>query len=131
MAVIEWRYPLYGAEGDRYGRSHGEFAERRLLEAVTGKADKPSQIEGGLSETLAGAVAWLKKEKCDGDSGIVVVKSMHRLGAALFRDERFLPSWREDVRSKGFDGFYDGFPVVWLKKGGGRRQDGWGQGRCG
>jgi len=116
MALIDWRYPISGADGYLYGRSHGRFMEGKLFEAIARKADRPSQIEGGLSETMAQAVGWLKKERCDGESAIVIVKGMYNPATGLSRDGRFLPSWREDVRSKGFDGFYDGFPLVWLRK---------------
>lgn len=116
IAVIDWRYPIAGADGNDYGRPLGQSIEEELLNTIAEKAHTPAQVEGGLSEAVATAVGWLAQKGCSSDAGIVIVKGMHSPTTELSRDERFLPSWREDVRSKGFDGFYDGFPVVWLRK---------------
>ena len=40
----------------------------------------------------------------------------HAPDSELYRDKDFVPSWREDVRSLGFNGFYRGFPIIWHRK---------------
>jgi len=115
IAVIDWKYPLSGAEGDEYGRSIGEDMEKELVKKMTEHKAGESKVEGGLSEVVGEAVSWLEKEGCANDKGIVVVVSRESPESELYEDEDFVPSWREDVRSRGFEGFYRGFPIVWLR----------------
>lgn len=117
MAVINWKYHLSGAEGDRYGRSLGRDMEKNLLSKIGEKGDVESEIEGGFSEMISEAAKWLEKEGCCCDNGIVIALSKRSPHSELYSDEDFVPSWREDVdvRSLGFDGFYKGFPIVWVR----------------
>ena len=39
------------------------------------------------------------------------------MNTKIFEDKDFVPSWREDVKSRGFNGFYRGFPIAWLREG--------------
>ncbi len=116
IAVIDWKYPLSGAEGDEYGREGGQEMEKELVKKMAEHKAGESKVEGGLSEVVGEAVSWLEKEGCDNDKGIVIVVSRESPDSELYEDEDFVPSWREDVRSREFEGFYKGFPVVWLRE---------------
>lgn len=114
VAVMDWKYPLSGAEGDEYGRSIGQEMEKELVKKMAEHKARESKVEGGLSEVVGKAVSWLETERCANDKGIVVVVSKRSPGSELHNDKDFVPSSREDVRSRGFDGFYRGFRIVWL-----------------
>lgn len=116
IAVIDWKYPLSGAEGDEYGRESGQEMEKELVKKMAERKAGESKIEGGLSEVVGEAVSWLEKEGCANDKGIVLVVSRESPESELYEDEDFVPSWREDVRSQEFEGFYRGFPIVWLEE---------------
>lgn len=116
MAVIDWKYPISGAEGDVYGRSIGQEMEKELVKKMVEQKAGESKVEGGMSEVVGKAVSWLETEGCDNDKGIVVVMSKESPESELYEDEDFVPSWREDVRSREFEGFYRGFPIVWLEE---------------
>ena len=53
---------------------------------------------------------------CDNDKGLVLVASKKSPEIEMFRNEDFVPSWREKVKSMGFTGFYQGFPILWLQE---------------
>jgi len=116
MAVIEWKHPIGGAGGDNYGRSLGRSRERDLLWNMTKTQSAASRTHGGLAEAVRQAAGWLKAQTCRAENAVIVVASKHRIASELYREESFIPPWREDVRAKGFDGFYDGYPLVWLRK---------------
>jgi len=114
IAVIDWKYPVSGAEGDVYGRECGQEMEKELVKKIVEHKGRESRVEGGMSEVVGKALSWLEKEGCDNDKGIVVVVSTESPESELYEDEDFVPSWKEDVRSREFEGFYRGFPIVWL-----------------
>jgi len=114
IAVIDWKHGISGAEGDRYGHSIGRRMEKELVKRMIGQEGGESRVEGGLSGMIGEAARWLENKGCDGDKGIVVVAGKRAPGSELFRDKNFVPPWREDVRAAGFDGFYRGFPIVWI-----------------
>jgi hypothetical protein len=116
IAVIDWKYPISGASGHAYGRAHAGHMEAQLLAKMAVKARSASQIEGTLSDIVKRAVAWLKKAGCEGEKGMIVMITKHGPASQLFHDDSYIPSWREDVQSRGFEGFYDEFPVVWYKE---------------
>jgi len=116
IAVIDWKYPLIGAGGDEYGREAGQKLEKELVRKMAEHKARESKVEGGMSEVVGEAVSWLETEGCDNDKGIVVVMSKESPESELYEDEDFVPSWREDVRSREFEGFYRGFPIVWLEE---------------
>jgi hypothetical protein len=118
IAVIDWKYPLAGGGGDDHARRVAGYMEGRLISKMATAADKPSRVEGSLSDSMSKAVAWLRKRGCDGEKGMVIVMTKHAPASQLYRDDSYVPSWREDVRSRGFDGFYQGFPVVWYSENG-------------
>lgn len=90
--------------------------EGQILAKMTAKTRSASQVDGTLSDLMRRAVAWLKKAGCEGEQAVVVAMTAHSPSSELFRDEDYTPSWREDVQSHGFDGFYEGFPIVWYKE---------------
>lgn len=116
IAVIDWKYPLSGAEGDEYGRSIGQEMEKELVKKMAEHKARESKVEGGMSDVVGKAVSWLEKEGCDNDKGIVVVVSTESPESEFYEDKDFVPSWKEDVRSREFEGFYRGFPIVWLEE---------------
>lgn len=115
MAVIDWKYPLIGAEGDRYGRSIAKDMEKEMLCQIIDNSNPKPMATQEVHEAIVKAVKWLEKEGCNIDNGIVVVDSEHGPGVSLNKDDNYMPSWREDVRSLGFDGFYQGFPLSWIR----------------
>jgi len=116
IAIIDWKYPLSGADGDEYGKSLGNIMERDLLNKIVEKSDSESDVKGGLPEVIGEAVSWLEKEKCNGDNGIIVAMSKRPPDSELYNDKNYIPSWKEEVRSQGFHGFYKGYPIVWLRE---------------
>ena len=115
IALIDRRYPLIGGEGDRYGFSIGQKMEKNVLRAIIECCKAESEVEGGLAEAIVEAVKWMENEGCANSKSIVIVASREFPEIALSKDNDFVPSWREDVRSLGFDGFYRGFPIVRLR----------------
>lgn len=116
IAFFNWKYPLSGAEGDKFGIHIGQYMERNFLSNVTSRVDAESQVEGGLPEVIGEAVSWLEKEGCNGDTGIIVAISKRPPDSELYQDKNYIPSWKEEVRSQGFHGFYKGYPIVWLQE---------------
>jgi hypothetical protein len=117
IAVIDWKYPISGAEGDQYGISLGKQTQRKILSNIVKKSNEDSVVQSGFSNAIREAVKWLVKEECKGEEGIIIAVSKGWPATELYRDESFVPSWREDVRSLGFvdlgfDGFYEGFPIA-------------------
>jgi hypothetical protein len=117
IAFFNWKYPLSGADGDEYGIHMGQYMERDFLSNVASNVDTESKIEGSLPDVIEEAVSWLEKEGCSGDAGIIVAINKLPPDSELYQDKNYIPSWKEDVQSKGFDGFYKGYPIVWLREG--------------
>jgi hypothetical protein len=116
MAVIDWKYPVAGAGGDDYGRALGGYMEEQLLARAVEKARATRQVDGVLSDLMRRAAAWLRKTGCEDEKGMIVMMTRHGPASQLYRDDNYVPSWRENVQSRGFEGFYEGFPVVWHRQ---------------
>ena len=116
IAVIDWRYPIGGASGRDYARALASQMEGQLLAKMVAKRRSTAQIEGTLADLMERAAAWLKKSRCEGEKGMVIAMTKHAPNSELFRDDSYVPSWMENVESRGFKGFYEGFPVVWYKE---------------
>jgi hypothetical protein len=116
IALFDWKYPISGAEGDRYGFSIGRKMEKNLLSAIIAGSKAESEVKGGMSKAIDEAVEWLEKDGCASDKGFVLVASKKSPETEMFKNENFVPSWREDVKSMGFNGFYQGFPISWLRE---------------
>jgi hypothetical protein len=117
IALFNWKNPIFGAKGDRYGLDIGHKMERDLLKAIIKGGNVESEVKSDASGAIGEAVKWLEKERCANDKGIVILAGKQSPEIEMFRDKDFVTSWREDVPSKGFDGFYRGFPIVWLREG--------------
>lgn len=115
IALFDWRYPISGAEGDRYGLEIGQEMEKKILSSIISGSKEESEIGGGLAEAIVEAVKWMEREGCANNNSIVIVASKEFPEIALSKEKDFIPSWREDVKSMGFDGFYRGFPIVRLR----------------
>ncbi|MBN2595104.1 MAG: hypothetical protein JXA81_16490 [Sedimentisphaerales bacterium] len=116
IAFFNWKYPLSGAEGDEFGIHMGQYMEQNFLSNVASKVDAESEVKGDLPEVIRKAVSWLEKEGANIDAGIIFAISKHPPDSELYREKNYIPSWKEDVPSKGFDGFYKGYPIVWLRE---------------
>ena len=116
IALFNWKYPISGAEGSRYGLEIGQEMEKNVLCGIIEGSKEESKIEGGLSLAIGEAVKWLEKEGCSKEKGIIIVASKEFPETVLFNNKDFIPSWREDVKSLGFDGFYQEFPIVRLRE---------------
>jgi len=117
IALFNWKYPISGADGDEYGLSIGHKMEKNVFKTIVEGDSAESKVEGGLAEAIVEAVNWMENEGCANSKSIVIVASREFPEIALSKDKDFVPSWREDVRSLGFDGFYRGFPISWLREG--------------
>ncbi len=113
IAVIDWKYPISGAGGNDYGRELAAYTEGQLLATMITRARTASQVKGTLSDLVKRAAAWLKKAGCEGEKGMIVAMTKEDPDSDLFRENGYVPSWREDVQFRGFEGFYEGFPIVW------------------
>ena len=117
IALFKWKYPLYGAGGDGYGLSIGHEMEKNLLNAIIEGGKEKSEVKGDLAEAINEAVKWMEKEGCNNyDKGIVIVASERFPEVEMFGNKDFVPSWIEDVKSMGFDGYYRGCPIIRLRK---------------
>lgn len=116
IAVIDWKYPISAASGNDYARGFAERMEGQLLAKMLGKSRSASPVEGTLSDLMKKAAAWLRRTGCENENGMIVAMTKHGPASQLFRDKGYVPSWREDVQSRGFEGFYEGFPLVWCKE---------------
>jgi len=114
IAVMDWKYPISGASGSDYAREFAEYMEGQLLAQMTAKI-RASHVEGTLSDLMKRGAQWLRTTGCEGENAVIVAMTKHGPNSELFRDESYVPSWREDIQSRGFDGFYDGFPVIWYR----------------
>ena len=115
IALFDWKYPISGAEGDEYGLSIGHKMEKNLLNAIIEGGNAESEVKN-VAEAVGEAVKWLEKEGCSNDRGIVILAGKHSPEIEMHRDKDFIPSWREEVKSMGFNGFYRGFPISWLRE---------------
>lgn len=117
ISVIDRKYPLVGGGGDDHGKRFAHFMERQLLTKMLGESCSVSAVEGTLSDLMKKAAVWLKKAACEGEQGVIVLMTKDGpYNSDLCGDADYLPPHREDVQSRGFRGFYQGFPVVWYKK---------------
>ncbi len=116
IALFDWKYPISGAEGDCYGFSIGRKMEKNLLIAIIEGGKAELEAKGGMSKAIDEAVKWLEKDGCAHNKGFVLVASKKSPEIEMFRNKDFVPSWREEVKSMGFTGFYQGFPISWLRE---------------
>jgi len=116
IALFNWKYPISGADGDEYGLSIGRKMEKIVFETIIESDNTESKVDGGLAKAVVEAVKWIEREGCANNKSIVIVVSKEFPEIALSKDKDFIPSWREDVKSMGFDGFYRGFPIVRLRE---------------
>jgi hypothetical protein len=123
VALIDWKYPLVGGGGNDHGRRFARYTEGQLLGKMVAGVRGASQAGADLRDLMSKASASLKKRSCEGENGMIVVMTKHGPTSQLYRDDNYVPSWREDVRSLGFDGFYQGFPIVWYKEAPKRDED--------
>ncbi len=115
IALIDWKYPISGADGDDYGLSIGRKMERGLLKTIIESGTTKSEVKDDAAEAIGDAVKWLEKEGCSSDRGIVILSGKRSPEIKMHGDKDFIPSWREEVKSRGFNGFYRGYPIVWLR----------------
>jgi hypothetical protein len=115
ITVIDWKYPVVGDAGNDHARGLAQYMEGQLLDRMTQKAGVSSKMVGGFSEMMAGAASWLKSRRCNADNGILVSTTKRGPSSELYRDKDFVWSSKEESESLGLDGFYKGFPVVWLR----------------
>jgi hypothetical protein len=116
IALFNYKYPISGAEGDRYGLSIGHKMEKNVLNAIIDGGSAESEVKNA-AEAVGEAVKWLEKEGCANDKGIIILAGERSPEIEMHRDKDFIPSWREEVKSMGFNGFYRGFPISWLREG--------------
>ena len=116
IALFNYKYPISGADGNRYGFDIGDKMERDLLKAIIEGGNTESEIKGSTAEAIREAVKWLEKEGCANNEGIIILVGERSLEIEMHKDEDFVPSWREEVKSTGFNGFYRGFPISWLRE---------------
>lgn len=116
IALFDWKYPISGAEGDRYGLDIGRKMEKNILNAIIKGGDAESEVKNA-AEAVGEAVKWLEKEGCANDKGIIILAGERSPEIEMHKDKDFIPSWREEVKSMGFNGFYRGFPISWLREG--------------
>jgi hypothetical protein len=117
ITVIDWKYPVTGDGGNDHARRLARYMEGQLLGKLAEKAGAPSKVGGELPGMMSSAADWLKNRGCNSENGILVSMTKHGPASELYSDKDFVPPWKEDVRSLGFDGFYKGFPLVWLREG--------------
>jgi len=115
IALFDWKYPISGADGDRYGLSSGHKMENDLLNTINKSGGVESKVTNAL-EAVEEAVKWLEKEGCAKNEGIIVLVGTRLPEIEMHGDKDFIPSWREEVKSMGFNGFYRGFPISWLRE---------------
>jgi hypothetical protein len=117
IALYNYKSPISGADGNRYGFDIGHKMERNLLDTIIEGGNEESDIEGGVSKAIGEAIKWLEGEGCSNDKGIVILAGKRLPEIEMHGDKDFVPSWREEVKSMGFNGFYRGFPILWLREG--------------
>lgn len=111
-ALFDWKYPISGAEGNEYGRKIGRQMENNILKRIIDDGRKAeTEIKGGITEGIGQAVEWLKYNGCAKDEGFVIVKG-EMVDVELYKDKDYVPAWKEEIKSTGFDGFYRGYPIV-------------------
>jgi hypothetical protein len=116
IALFDWKYPISGAEGDGYGLSIGRKMEKNILNAIIKRGDAKSDVEGSMSGAIGKAVKWLEREGCSNDKGFVILAGKHSAEIEMSGEKDFVPPWKEEVKSRGFNGFYQGFPISWLQE---------------
>ncbi len=73
-------------------------------------------MRGGARDAIVEGPKWLEREGCAADEGIIVVAGGQLPETEMHGETDFVPSRRDDVDSKGFQGFYRGYPVVWFQQ---------------
>jgi len=122
IALFNWKYPISGADGDEYGASIGCKMENYVLEEITKNCRNKSKIKGRLPDAISEAVKWLDNIGCATDNntinnkGFIITISKQLPETTMYQDKDFIPSWREDVKSIGFNGFYHGYPIKRFQK---------------
>jgi len=116
IALIDWKYPISGAEGDRYGFDIGRVMEKNLLHAIVKSCKLQSKSQYDMSKAIDESVKWLEKIQCDNGNGFLIVISAKLPEIELRENKNFVPSWREEVKAEGFDGFYREYPIVRLRE---------------
>ena len=113
--VIDWEYPVVGDGGNDHAMGLARYMEGNLLDKLTKRVRTAPRIAGGLSAMMTGAASWLSSRRCTSENALLVSRTKHGPASQLYRDKDFVWSSKEEAGSIGFDGFYRGFPVVWLR----------------
>ncbi|MDH4201805.1 MAG: hypothetical protein OEV87_02820 [Phycisphaerae bacterium] len=116
IALINYKYPISGADGDRYGCDIGHQMEKDLLCTIVESSKSKSESQDNMSKAIDESVKWLEKMPCDNGNGFLIVVSDKLPEIELREDKDFVPSWREEVKAEGFDGFYRGYPIIRLRE---------------
>ena len=116
IALYDYKYPLSGAEGDRYGLDIGREMENKMLNAIIQGVDTDLNVKGGTPVAIGKAIKWLKRQGCSNDKGFVILAGKHSPEIEMSGEKDFVPPWKEEVESMGFNGFYQGFPILWLRE---------------
>jgi len=112
IALFDWKYPIIGADGDEYGTSIGHQMENNILVMIDKDSKEETEVKGNIAEVIGQAVRWLEQNGCPKGGGFVIVKSDQMFESKLYKDKDYIPAWREEMKSTGFDGFYRGYPIV-------------------
>lgn len=114
----------------RKGRNHGNefgcdantWTIRSLIdfkdeEAEVGKdvgmiLIQNNEVRVEAAKEVQKAVDWLKDTGCGIDQGVVILRGV---GPDVLHLSEYIPAWREKGMERGFEGYYHGYPVLYLR----------------
>jgi len=115
-------------QGKSHGRDIGSDANTRTVRSLIDFKDEEND-EGediGMSlirnddarkkaaKDVQRAVAWLKGTGCSKDQGMIVLRGVGPDVLRLFNEDGYQPAWREEGMERGFEGYYNDYPVLHL-----------------
>lgn len=115
-------------EGKSYGNQIGDDANtwtvRSLIDYEDQETDagkdfgmkliQDDEAKNKASKEVQKAVAWLKGTGCSTEQGMIILRGVGPDVLRLFEDSEYESARREKGMERGFEGYYHGYPVLYL-----------------
>ncbi|MGD2094123.1 MAG: hypothetical protein PVH77_03850 [Phycisphaerales bacterium] len=116
-------------KGDSFGNKVGHNANSWTVRSLIDYKDQENDVEKDVgiklihddearkkaSKEVQKAVAWLNSTGCSAEQGLIILRGIGPDVLHLFEESEYKPAWREKGMEKGFEGYYHGYPVLYLR----------------
>jgi hypothetical protein len=116
-------------KGRRHGNEIGHDANNWTVKSLIDFKDQEADVGKDIgirliqnnearveaAKEVKKAVDWLKGKGCGTDRGVVILSGVGPDVLHLFEVSEYKPAWREKEMERGFEGYYHGYPVLYLQ----------------